>query len=59
MKNYQVKFRYADKYSNWQWRNQQCTVVAKDVYEAENKCIRIYGLGSDCDYEIISVIEVS
>lgn len=44
-----IKFRYADQYSNWEWREQECTVSSVD------ECIRIYGLGQDCDYEIISV----
>ena len=43
-----IKFRYADALSNWQWRNQQCTVSSVE------ECIRIYGL-DDCDYEILSV----
>jgi hypothetical protein len=58
MKNYEVKFKYADKYSNWQWHNQQGTFFAKDEYEAKRKCIELYGLGVDCDYEITSVVEV-
>lgn len=47
-----VKFRYRDAMSNWQWRTQQCTV------DSVAECIKIYGLGVDCDYEIISVEEV-
>ena len=47
-----IKFKYADAMSNWQWREQQC--VVSSVAE----CKRIYGLGIDCDYEIISVEEV-
>ena len=57
-KHYQVKFRYADAYSNWSWRNQQCSVYARDQYEARLKCIELYGLGTDCDYEILSVTEI-
>jgi hypothetical protein len=48
-----IKFRYADAYSNWQWREQECTV------SSVSECIKIYGLGVDCDYEIISIEEVS
>ena len=44
-----IRFKYRDKYSNWEWREQHCTV------SSINECIRIYGLGKDCDYEIISV----
>lgn len=46
-----IKFRYADAMSNWQWREQQCTVSSVE------ECKRIYGLGIDCEYEIISVEE--
>lgn len=47
-----IKFKYADAMSNWQWREQQC--VVSSVAE----CKRIYGLGIDCEYEIISIEEV-
>lgn len=47
-----VKFRYADALSGWEWREQECTVSSVD------ECKRIYGLGVDCEYEIISVEEV-
>ena len=47
-----IKFRYADAYSNWEWRNQECTV------SSVAECKRIYGLGIDCNYEIISVEEI-
>lgn len=47
-----IKFKYRDAMSNWEWRGQECTMSS--VLE----CIKIYGLGVDCDYEIISVEEV-
>lgn len=47
-----IKFEYADAMSNWQWRQQEC--VVSSVAE----CIKIYGLGVDCDYHILSVEEV-
>lgn len=47
-----VKFRYADALSGWEWREQECTV------SSVNECKRIYGLGVDCEYEIISIEEV-
>lgn len=47
-----ITFRYADAMSNWQWRTQQC------IMESVDECIKIYGLGVDCDYEILSVEEV-
>ena len=42
-----IKFKYRDAMSNWEWREQEC--VMSSVLE----CIKIYGLGVDCDYEII------
>ena len=47
-----IKFKYADAMSNSQWREQECTV------SSIQECIKIYGLGVDCDYEILSVQEV-
>ena len=47
-----ITFRYADAMSNWEWRTQSCTV------SSVAECIRIYGLGIDCEYEIIEVREV-
>lgn len=44
-----IKFRYADAISGWKWREQEC--IVSSVAE----CIRLYGLGKDCDYEILSV----
>ena len=38
-----ITFKYADALSNWQWREQTCTV------ESVEECIRIYNLGIDCD----------
>ena len=48
-----IKFRYCDARSNWQWREQTCVVGS--VAE----CIRIYGLGIDCEYNILNVKEIS
>lgn len=47
-----ITFKYRDNMSNWEWKTQQCTVSSVE------ECIRIYGLGIDCDYEIISVEDV-
>lgn len=47
-----VTFEYADEMSHWEWRKQQC--VVSSIAE----CKRIYGLGIDCEYRIISVEEV-
>ena len=47
-----IKFRYRDALSNYNWRNQECTVSSVE------ECIRIYGLGVDCEYEILSVEDI-
>ena len=47
-----VKFKYRDELSKGQWREQECQV------SSVQECIKIYGLGIDCDYEILSVQEV-
>jgi len=47
-----VKFKYRDELSKWQWREQECQVSSVD------ECIRIYGLGVDCEYEIVSVEQI-
>ncbi len=47
-----ITFRYRDAMSNWDWRTQSC------VMSSVAECKKIYGLGIDCDYEIISVEEV-
>ena len=49
---YKIKFKYRDKLSNWEWREQSCTVSPVD------ECKRIYGLGIDCDYKILSVEKI-
>ena len=46
-----IKFRYRDAWSNGEWREQECYLPSvKD-------CIEIYGLGQDCEYQILSVTE--
>jgi len=57
-KYYEVKFKYADAWSHWEWREQKCQLEAKDEYDATAKCMELYGLGSDCDYKVISVKEI-
>jgi len=47
----QVTFEYADAMSNWEWRRQTCYV------SSVQECIKIYGLGVDCEYRIIEVKE--
>lgn len=47
-----IKFRYKDEMSNWEWREQECEVSSL------RECIKIYGLGTDCEYEIISIDKI-
>ena len=57
-KHYHIKFKYADALSNWEWREQECSVYGENKSEARLKCIKLYGLGTDCEYKIISVEEM-
>ena len=47
-----VKFQYRDAWTNGEWREQEC--VVRNVAE----CMKIYGLGIDCEYKILEVEEV-
>lgn len=48
-----ITFKYFDDYCrDGKWRTQSCTV------ESLSECIKIYGLGVDCEYEIISIEDV-
>ena len=47
-----IEFEYKDKHTNGKWNKQSCTVSSVE----ERK--KIYGLGIDCEYRIISVNEV-
>jgi hypothetical protein len=47
-----VKFQYRDELSNGKWNEQECVV------SSVQECKKIYGLGVDCEYRIISVEEV-
>lgn len=47
-----IVFEYADRMSNWEWRRQECIVSSLE------ECKKIYGLGIDCEYRIISVEKV-
>ena len=46
-----IKFKYRDQYSNWEWREQEC------IMSSVEECIKVYGLGIDCDYQIVDVKE--
>ena len=47
-----IVFEYQDQYTNGKWNQQECTV------SSVQECKRIYGLGIDCEYRIISIKEV-
>lgn len=47
-----IRFKYADEMSGWKWREQSCVV------ESVKECKELYGLGVDCEYEILSVEEI-
>lgn len=55
---FRVDFRYRDEYSLDKWNEQGCAVCADNEQDAVNKAKQLYGLGIDCEYEIISVVEV-
>lgn len=44
-----ITFRYKDKYSLEKWNTQSCIVSSVE------ECKKIYGLGVDCEYEIVDV----
>lgn len=47
-----ITFEYSDALSNWKWKKQTC------VMSSVQECVKVYGLGVDCDYHILSVEEV-
>lgn len=48
-----IKFEYRDAWSHGEWNTQEC------VMSSVEQCIKVYGLGVDCEYRIISVEEVN
>lgn len=49
---FEIVFEYRDEYSRGEWRQQSC------VMSSVAECKKLYGLGVDCEYRIISVKEV-
>lgn len=47
-----IEFEYCDQYTNGKWNKQECIVSSVE------ECIKIYGLGVDCDYHILSITPV-
>lgn len=58
MNQYRVRFKYADAMSNWKWNEQECSLYGDSITEAIERCVNLYGLGVDCQYQIIEVKEV-
>ena len=58
MGRFEVMFQYCDQYSHGRWNTQTCILSAYSSYDAERKCIDLYGLGKDCDYRIVSTKEI-
>ena len=48
-----ITFKYRDQYSNGNWNEQTC------IMSSVAECIEVYGLGVDCEYEIVSVEELN
>lgn len=48
----EIVFEYRDEMSGWEWRRQSC------IMSSVQECKKVYGLGVDCDYRIVSVKEV-
>lgn len=48
-----IVFEYKDEYSKGKWNRQECIVSSLQ------ECIKIYGLGIDCEYRILSVTNVN
>lgn len=47
-----IVFEYRDEWSKGKWNRQSC------VMSSVAECIKVYGLGVDCEYRIVSVEEV-
>ena len=47
-----IKFKYRDEMSKGEWREQEC------ICNSVKQCKEWYGLGIDCEYQIISIEEV-
>lgn len=47
-----IVFEYMDAWSYGKWNRQECVVSSLA------ECKKIYGLGVDCEYRIISIEEI-
>lgn len=49
---FEIVFEYRDEMSNWEWRRQTC------IMSSVEECKKVYGLGVDCNYRIVSVNKI-
>lgn len=49
---FEIEFIYRDRYTNGKWNYQTCQVSSVE------ECKRLYGLGVDCEYHILSVKKI-
>lgn len=54
-KRFEIEFEYKDKLSHGNWNRQSCSLYANDKYDAIQQCKDLYGLGIDCEYNILGV----
>lgn len=47
-----IEFEYRDAYTNGRWNKQECEMPSVE------ECIKWYGLGVDCEYRIIEVVDL-
>ena len=47
-----IKFKYKDRYTNGEWNEQECNV------RSIKECKELYGLGIDCEYQILEISEL-
>ena len=47
-----IEFEYKDDWSHGEWRKQTC------VMSSVKECIKVYGLGVDCEYRIVKVTDL-
>lgn len=47
-----IVFEYMDKFTYGEWNRQEC------IMSSVEQCIKVYGLGVDCQYRIISVEDI-
>lgn len=49
---FHIIFEYRDAWSHDEWKTQECVVSSLA------ECIKIYGLGIDCEYNILKIESV-